>query len=97
LGVCGDSMEVTIRVADGVLNDIRVLPDGCGYTAACASAMTELAKGRLLDEAVQLEPEDIAVVLGGLPQGHYHCAQLALESLCAAIEDYYRKNPCGRR
>ena len=91
LGVCGDSMEVTIKVEDGVVKDIRALPNGCGYTAACASAMTELAKGRMLDEAVQLEPEDIKAVLGGLPQDHYHCAQLALESLCAAIEDYYRK------
>jgi nitrogen fixation NifU-like protein len=94
-GVCGDLIEVGIRVKDGVINDIRVLPDGCSHTTACASAMSGLAKGRNPDEASQMDPKQISDLLGGLPEDHLHCAQLAVECLGAAVEDYYRHANSG--
>lgn len=61
------------------------------YTLVCASAMSELAKGRNLDQALELEPQDVVAALGGLPQDHLHCARLAVNTLGEAIADYYGK------
>ena len=68
-----------------------MLPQGCVYTLVCASAMSELAKGRDLDQALELEPHDVADALGGLPEDHLHCARLAVNTLGEAIADYYRR------
>lgn len=86
-GQCGDSIGVQIAVTGEVLADIRVQPRGCAYTTACASAMSVLAKGRTLDDALVLEPEDVAKLLGGLPEDHLHCARLAVNTLGEAISD----------
>jgi nitrogen fixation protein NifU and related proteins len=91
VGKCGDSMEVSLRVELGAIVDIKVFPRGCVYTVACASAMSELAKGRDLDHALELEPHDVADALGGLPEDHLHCARLAVNTLGEAIADYYRR------
>ncbi len=91
VGQCGDSIEVSLRVDRGTISDIRVLPRGCVYTLVCASAMSELAKGRDLDGALELEPQDVVNALGGLPDDHVHCARLAVNTLGEAIADYYRK------
>jgi nitrogen fixation NifU-like protein len=91
LGQCGDSIEVTLRIHSGSIVDIKVLPRGCVYTLACASAMTELAKGKELDHALEIEPRDVATALGGLPEDHMHCARLAVNTLGEAIGDYYKK------
>jgi nitrogen fixation protein NifU and related proteins len=90
-GQCGDSIEVYLLVEAGAIADIKVLPRGCVYTLVCASAMSELAKGRNLDHALELEPQEVAAVLGGLPADHLHCARLAVNSLGEAIADYYRE------
>ncbi|MHC1742836.1 MAG: iron-sulfur cluster assembly scaffold protein [Syntrophobacteraceae bacterium] len=91
VGQCGDSIEVSLRVDRGTISDIRVLPRGCVYTLVCASAMSELAMGRDLDGALELEPHDVVSALGGLPEDHFHCARLAVNTLGEAIADYYRK------
>lgn len=91
IGQCGDSIEVSLRVDRGTISDIRVHPRGCVYTLVCASAMSELAKGRDLDGALELEPQDVVNALGGLPDDHVHCARLAVNTLGEAIADYYRK------
>jgi nitrogen fixation protein NifU and related proteins len=75
----------------GTIADIKVLPHGCLYTLVCASAMSDLAKGRDLDHALELEPHDVADALGGLPEDHLHCAHLAVNTLGEAIADYYRR------
>ena len=91
VGKCGDSIEVSLRIDLGTIVDIKVLPHGCLYTLVCASAMSELANGRDLDHALELEPHDVAGALGGLPEDHLHCARLAVNTLGEAIADYYRK------
>ena len=91
-GSCGDSMEVTIMVANDRVTEIRATPNGCAFTVACASAVTMLAKGRSLDYCLALEPHDVAGVLGGLPQDHLHCARMAVNALHEAISDHYRRD-----
>jgi nitrogen fixation protein NifU and related proteins len=91
VGKCGDSIEVSLRVEAGNIADIKVYPRGCIYTLVCASAMSEMAKGRGLEKALELGPEDVAAALGGLPEDHLHCARLAINTLGEAIADYYRR------
>jgi nitrogen fixation protein NifU and related proteins len=91
VGQCGDSMELSLCVDNGVIADIKVAPHGCVYTLVCASAISELAKGRDLDQALELEPRDVVTALGGLPEDHMHCARLAVNTLGEAIADYYQR------
>ena len=91
VGKCGDAIEVSLRIDQGAIADINVRPHGCIYTLVCASAMSELAKGRDLDQALELEPHEVAEALGGLPEDHLHCARLAVNTLGEAIADYYRR------
>lgn len=91
VGQCGDSIEVFLQITGGVIADIRVAPRGCVYTFVCASAMSELVKGRIVDYALYLEPDEIAAALGGLPEDHMHCARLAVDTLGEAIDDYYKR------
>jgi nitrogen fixation NifU-like protein len=92
IGSCGDTLAVQIRVEKNVIEDIKCLPSGCIYTVVCASVMSEMVKGRRLEDALKLLPEDIDGLLGGLPSDHRHCARLAVNSLGEAIDDYYRRN-----
>lgn len=91
LGICGDSLEVSLIIEDDKISDINYLPYGCVHTIACASAMSELAKGRSLEQALELGPEEIEAELGGLPETHKHCARLAVNALGEAIADYYKR------
>jgi nitrogen fixation NifU-like protein len=93
VGQCGDAIDVSLRIDRGAIADIKVVPHGCVYTLVCASAMSELAKGRDLDQALELGPEEVVAALGGLPEDHMHCARLAVNTLGEAIADYYRKVP----
>jgi nitrogen fixation NifU-like protein len=89
-GACGDSIGVQLAVRDGVLEQVAVQPRGCAYTLACASAVSVLARGRTLDAALELGPEDVMAELGGLPADHAHCARLAVNTLGEAIAEYCR-------
>jgi nitrogen fixation NifU-like protein len=95
VGKCGDSIEVSLRIEREAITEIKVLPRGCVYTLVCASAMSELAKGRHVDHALNLEPQEVATALGGLPEDHLHCARLAVNTLGEAIADYYSKVSSG--
>ena len=88
VGSCGDTLAVQLLVVEGVIEDIKCLPNGCLYTVVCASMMSEIAKGLPLDEALKLQPEDVDTLLGGLPSDHLHCARLAVNTLGEAIEDH---------
>lgn len=90
VGQCGDSMDVALRIDQGIIEDIKVAPHGCIYTLVCASAMSELAKGRDMDKALELDPQEVVMALGGLPEDHLHCARLAVNTLGEAISDYFR-------
>ena len=91
VGQCGDSVEVTLRVEGECIRDIRYLPRGCAFTIACSSAMSELAKNRTLEQALEISPQDVEFELGGLPEDHLHCARLAVNTLGEAIADCYHR------
>lgn len=89
---CGDMMRITIKVKDGRLEDIKWKTLGCGAAIATSSVMTDLAKGKTLEEALELTRDNVAEALDGLPPAKMHCSNLATDGLRAAIEDYMKKN-----
>lgn len=89
--VCGDLMEMYIRVKDDIITDIKFKTFGCGSAIATSSMATELARGMHLDEAMKLTRNDVATELDGLPPVKMHCSNLAADALHAAIKDYKEK------
>ena len=89
--VCGDLMTIYIKVKDNRLEDIKFKTFGCGAAIATSSMITELAKGKTLDEAMKITRGDVADNLGGLPPVKMHCSNLAADGLHAAIQDYLKK------
>ena len=89
--VCGDLMTIYIRVEDNRIVDIKFKTFGCGSAIATSSMITELAKGKTLEEALKITRKDVADALDGLPPTKMHCSNLAADALHAAIEDYYKK------
>jgi nitrogen fixation NifU-like protein len=89
--VCGDLMTIYIKVKDGKLADIKFKTFGCGAAIATSSMITELAKGKTLEEAMKITRADVAESLGGLPPIKMHCSNLAADGLRAAIKDYLKK------
>jgi len=92
-GTCGDSMELTLRVDDGVIVECLFMPEGCIHTLACGSAVTEMAKGIKLSEALKIGPEEIIEVLEGLPSEYHHCAELAAQAMRTAVKDCLSRGP----
>ncbi len=90
--VCGDMMELTIKVAGDVIEDIKFRTFGCGAAIATSSMVTELVKGKTIEEALKVTNKAVAEALGGLPPVKMHCSVLAEEALEAAIHDYLTKN-----
>lgn len=89
--VCGDIMELYIKVEDGRIVDAKFKTFGCGAAIATSSMVTELVKGKTIEEAKALSNRAVAEALGGLPPVKMHCSVLAEEALNAAIADYERK------
>jgi len=89
--VCGDMMTVYIKVQDNRIADIKFKTFGCGAAVATSSMVTELAKGKTLEEAVKITRSDVAEHLGGLPPIKMHCSNLAANALHSAIEDYLKR------
>ena len=89
---CGDIMRIYIKV-DGAerITDIKFQTFGCGAAVATSSMVTELAKGKTLDEALIMTNKDVAESLGGLPPIKMHCSNLAADALHAAIKNYREK------
>jgi len=88
---CGDVMNIYIKVKDDKLEDIKFKTFGCGAAVATSSMITELARGKTLDEAIEITRKDVADALEGLPPVKMHCSNLAADGLRAAIEDYRKK------
>lgn len=86
--VCGDMMTVYIKVKDNRIDDIKFKTFGCGAAIATSSMVTELAKGKTLEEAKEIGRSDVADSLGGLPKVKMHCSNLAADALRVAIEEY---------
>jgi len=89
--VCGDMMEIQIKVKEDVITDIKFRTFGCGAAIATSSMITELAKGKTIEEALRITRGDVADALEGLPPIKMHCSNLAADALHAAIEDYYKQ------
>ena len=89
--VCGDLMTMYIKVKDNRIEDVKFKTYGCGAAIATSSMTTELAKGKTLEEAMNITRASVADSLGGLPKVKMHCSNLAADALHAAIEDYKQK------
>jgi len=94
-GPCGDTMEIYLKIEDERIIEARFLTDGCGPTIACGSVLTELIRGKTVEEASRLNDEEILSVLGDLPEEHLHCPVLAVNTLKEAIADYRRRKGGG--
>lgn len=89
--VCGDIMSVYIKVEDGIIKDAKFKTFGCGAAIATSSMITELVKGKTLEEALKISKETVAEALDGLPPVKMHCSNLAADALHAAIDEYLCK------
>jgi len=89
--VCGDLMTIYIRVKNDRIIDISFKTFGCAAALATSSMITELAKGKTLDEAMKISRNDVADQLDGLPPQKLHCSNLAADALKDAIKNYRNK------
>ena len=94
---CGDIMRLYIKVRDGVITEAKFKTFGCGAAIATSSMMTELIKGKSLEEAKKVSNVAVAEALGGLPPVKMHCSVLAEEALESALNDYYTKHPEAKK
>jgi nitrogen fixation NifU-like protein len=85
---CGDAMRITIKVENDIITEVKFKTFGCGAAIAVSSMVTEMAKGKTLDEALTITKESIADELEGLPPQKMHCSNLGADALRRAIEDY---------
>ncbi len=87
-GSCGDTMEIFLRLENGIVSDASFTTDGCGCSAVCASVACELAIAKEPEGVADVTGEMIVQVLGRLPENDVHCAYLAAETLQAALSEY---------
>jgi nitrogen fixation protein NifU and related proteins len=88
---CGDFLKVFLKVEGDTITDVKYQIRGCPASIACASAMSELAMGKNLDDAMMIMDEDIVEALDGLPEHKLHCSNLGAVGLKKAITDYFEK------
>jgi len=95
---CGDVMELYIKVRDNRISDIKFLTFGCIAAIGISSMLTELVKGKKIEEAKRLTAKDVLKEVDVLPPNKYHCSVLGIQALKAAIEDYESKlKPQGKK
>ena len=86
--ICGDQMKMFLKIKDDKITDIKWKTYGCASAIASTSALSQLAKGKTLDEALKITAKDIDDYLGNLPKHKFHCSVLGHEALEAAIKNY---------
>lgn len=89
---CGDFLRIYIKVSNGRLADVKFEVFGCPAAIATSSILTEMVKGKTLEEAMEVTDADVAEALGGLPEWKLHCSNLGAEALHRAILDYSRRS-----
>jgi nitrogen fixation NifU-like protein len=89
--ICGDVMRMYIKVENNVIVDAKFKTFGCGAAISTSSMVTEMVKGKTIDEALKISNKAVAEALGGLPPVKMHCSVLAEEALRSAIKDYYQR------
>jgi nitrogen fixation NifU-like protein len=86
--LCGDMMTIYLRIKDETIQDIKFQTFGCGAAIAVSSMITEMARGKSLEEARKITNKDVAAALEGLPKNKLHCSNLGADALHMAIQDY---------
>ena len=89
--VCGDIMQITLRIKDNIITDAKFKTFGCAAAVATSSTATQMVIGMTIDEAYKLTNAKVVEVLEGLPPQKIHCSVLAEEAIKAAIDDYRAK------
>jgi nitrogen fixation NifU-like protein len=89
IGPCGDTMQIWLKVKDGMISSVSFTTDGCGTSIASGSMITEMAKGKSVGEAQRISQQDVLDALDGLPEESQHCALLAANTLKQAVKDYF--------
>lgn len=89
--ICGDVMRMYIKVENNIIVDAKFKTFGCGAAISTSSMVTQMVKGKSVEEALQISNKAVAEALGGLPAVKMHCSVLAEEALKSAIEDYHKK------
>lgn len=88
---CGDIMRIYLDIKGDIIKDVKFKTFGCGAAVATSSMVTEMVKGKTIDEALVVSNAAVAEALGGLPETKMHCSNLAADALHKAIEDYHNK------
>jgi len=91
-GPCGDTMEYSLKLANGRIAELRFMTDGCGPSLACGSRLGRMALGMRPAEAAAIAPETLLAALDGLPESHQHCATLAVDTLRAALRELLERS-----
>jgi len=89
--VCGDIMNMYIKVKDNIITDVKFKTFGCGAAIATSSIATEMIKGKTIEEALALTNNAVAEALGGLPRVKMHCSVLAEQAVRSAVDDFLKK------
>jgi len=89
--ICGDVMRMYLKIENDIITDAKFKTFGCGAAIATSSMVTEMVKGKSIEEALQISNKTVAEALGGLPPIKLHCSVLAEEALRSALVDYYKK------
>ncbi|RPI77670.1 MAG: iron-sulfur cluster assembly scaffold protein [Desulfobacteraceae bacterium] len=90
-GKCGDTMEIGLKFENDRVKEASCWTDGCIYSLNCVYAATQLAKGKTIDEILEIDPDLIQETIGGLSMDQQHCARLAYETLQAALHEFMKK------
>jgi len=89
--VCGDIMRMYLKIENDIIVDAKFKTFGCGAAISTSSMVTEMVKGKSIEEALKISNRAVAEALGGLPPIKMHCSVLAEEALKSALADYYKK------
>ncbi|AET66644.1 FeS cluster assembly scaffold protein NifU [Desulfosporosinus orientis DSM 765] len=88
---CGDIMRIYLDIEGDIIKDVKFKTFGCGAAVATSSMVTEMVKGKTIDEALEISNAAVAEALGGLPPAKMHCSNLAADALHEAIKNYRDK------
>ena len=87
-GVCGDTMQIFLKIDEDKIKKATFYSDGCGATIACGSMITQMIEGKRVDEVYEITPEDLVNALDGLPEENLHCATLVVSTVFIALQNY---------
>ncbi len=93
---CGDIMKMYMTIKDNIIVDVKFQTFGCGAAVATSSMVTELIKGKSVEQALEITNKQVAEALDGLPPVKMHCSNLAESAVKAAIDDYKKKNDSNK-